>query len=215
VNPRLLGAAALGYLVGTAPSAVTATRLARRIDVDLRRDGSGNPGALNAATVLGRRWGAAVLVADAAKGALAAVAGRALAGDAGACAAATAAIAGHNWPVWTGFRGGKGVATSAGSALVVFPGFAPAEAAIVAAGVAATRRTDRAVVVWCSARCAASAVWWWRRWPNAWGPSPGAGLTAYAVVGSAMVLQRFAAARGSVTPRNPIRTRVSEPDAAG
>jgi glycerol-3-phosphate acyltransferase PlsY len=188
------GAAALGYLAGTFPSATLATRAARRVDVDLRRDGSGNPGALNAARVLGRRWGAAVLVADAAKGALAAVAGRALAGDAGTSAAGTAAIAGHNWPLWTGFRGGKGVATSAGASLVVFPAFAPIDAAVAALATTTTRRAGRAVAVAAAGRTTAAAVWWWRRRPNAWGPAPGPGLVAFAAGGAAMVLRRFATA---------------------
>ena len=70
LTPTLL-AAATGYLAGSIPSADIATRLARTNVDDLRATGSGNPGALNAAAVLGRRWGAAVLGADMAKGAAA------------------------------------------------------------------------------------------------------------------------------------------------
>uniref|UniRef100_UPI0037503960 glycerol-3-phosphate acyltransferase n=1 Tax=Ilumatobacter sp. TaxID=1967498 RepID=UPI0037503960 len=55
-------AALAGYLLGTMPSADIATRLASSPVADLRTAGSGNPGALNTATVLGARWGAAVLV---------------------------------------------------------------------------------------------------------------------------------------------------------
>lgn len=117
-----------GYLAGSMPSADIATRLARREVSDLRTTGSGNPGAVNAAATLGRRWGGAVLAADVAKGALAGTAGRAIAGPAGAYAAATAAIAGHIVPVWSGGRGGKGVATSAGACLSVFPAYLPIDA---------------------------------------------------------------------------------------
>ena len=57
----VLAAALLGYLLGSLPSADLARRVSGRSDVDLRTTGSGNPGATNAATVLGARWGAAVL----------------------------------------------------------------------------------------------------------------------------------------------------------
>lgn len=82
-------AAAWGYLTGSIQSADAATRLAGRRGTDLRVAGSGNPGALNAAAVLGPRWGVAVLVADMAKGAAAGAIGRLLGGPAGAYAAAT------------------------------------------------------------------------------------------------------------------------------
>jgi glycerol-3-phosphate acyltransferase PlsY len=201
----VVAAAASGYLIGTFPSAGVATRLARRTDVDLRRDGSGNPGALNAARVLGARWGAAVFAADAAKGAVAALAGRAVAGDLGACAAATAAIGGHNWPIWTGGHGGKGVATTAGASLAIFPAFAPFDAAVAALGVSTTRRADRATALCCAGRCTAAALWWWRRWPNGWGPRPGPGLLGFAVGGSAMVLRRFAVAARASAPSSDTR----------
>ncbi len=65
---RTVGAAALGYLFGTLPSADVATRLASGGAVDLRIAGSGNPGATNVSALLGKRWGYAVLAADIAKG---------------------------------------------------------------------------------------------------------------------------------------------------
>lgn len=66
---------------------------------DLRTSGSGNPGGANAAKVLGKRWGYSVMAADIAKGAVASAAGRRVAGDVGAHVAATAAVAGHCYPV--------------------------------------------------------------------------------------------------------------------
>ena len=113
---RVLAATAMGYVLGSFPSADLAGRLASRgVPRDLRAEGSGNPGALNAAQVLGTRWGVAVLAADIGKGAAAGRLGRSIGGDLGAYSAATAAIAGHVAPPWSKFRGGKGIATSAGA----------------------------------------------------------------------------------------------------
>lgn len=192
---RVVAAGALGYLAGTLPSADLATRLAGSGITDIRTAGSGNPGALNAATVLGRRWGFAVLTADMAKGAVAGIAGRALAGPAGAYAGATAAIAGHIAPVWSGRTGGKGVATSAGACLAVFPAYFPIDAAVAVLGATRTRNAERATRWSCTAWVAASVVWWRRRWPTAWGPAPTAGLPAFATIGSAMILAKFRATR--------------------
>ena len=108
-------AAVVGYLLGTIPSAGVVAWLATRGKINLREAGSGNPGAINAIKMLGTRWGVVVLVADIAKGAAAGLLGLLIAGDPGAYAAATAAIAGHIFPVWSGFRGGKGVAAGVGS----------------------------------------------------------------------------------------------------
>jgi glycerol-3-phosphate acyltransferase PlsY len=189
-------AAAVGYLLGTIPSADIATRLARS-DVDVRAHGSGNPGALNTATVLGTHWGAAVLVADMATGAAAGVVGRAIAGPAGAYAAATASIAGHIVPVWSGGRGGKGVATSAGASLAVFPVYFPIDAAVAAATAAAGHNAERAIMASSTVWVLAALLWWRRRLPNAWGPAPTVGLPLFAIAGSAMIVAKFRAARRS------------------
>ena len=190
-------AAGAGYLLGTLPSAGLASRAAAvgGTRVDLRTAGSGNPGAMNAAAQLGTGWGVVVLLADAGKGAAAAVLGRRLAGPAGAYAAATTAIAGHVAPLWTRFRGGKGVATSAGTCLAVFPAYFPIDAAVAALGAMGSRRAETSVRVSSAAWVLAALVWWRRRWPNLWGPPPTAGLPLFAAAGSAMILARFAAAR--------------------
>ena len=84
------GAAAVGYLLGTIP---TADLVGRRLGgPDLRRAGSGNPGAANAAAVLGPTAGLAILVGDVTKGAVAARLGLRLGGPAGAQIAASAAV---------------------------------------------------------------------------------------------------------------------------
>jgi glycerol-3-phosphate acyltransferase PlsY len=184
-------AVAIGYLAGSTPSADIASRLATRGRIDLREAGSGNPGALNAAQVLGRRWGLTVLAADVAKGTLAGVLGRAVAGDAGAYAAATAAIAGHIAPPWSGFRGGKGVATSAGTCLAVFPAYFPIDMAVAGMTAYRSRQARRSVTVACAIWTGAALLWWRARLPNLWGPEPGIGLVAFAFTGSAMILWRF------------------------
>ena len=135
---RVVVTTAAGYLVGTFPSADLAARFATRGSIDLRAEG-GNPGALNAAQQLGKQWGLAVLVSDAGKGAIAGVLGRAIGGPNGAYTAAGASIAGHIVPVWNGFRGGKGVATSAGACLAVFPVYFPLDASVAAAGAVGSR----------------------------------------------------------------------------
>ena len=136
-----------------------------------------------------------MLAADVAKGALAGGAGRAVAGDAGAYVAATASVAGHIAPVWSGFRGGKGVATSAGACLSVFPAYFPIDVAVAATTAVASRRAERSIQISCAAWTAAALIWWRRGLPNAWGPAPGPGLPLFAAATSAMILARFRSAR--------------------
>jgi acyl phosphate:glycerol-3-phosphate acyltransferase len=200
---RLLAAAGLGYVVGTTPSADVAARLASSADgtrVDLRTAGTGNPGAANAMGQLGRRWGIGVLVVDAAKGVVASRAGRALAGDAGAGVASMAAIVGHCFPVWSGFRGGKGVATSIGAAVDVFPAVLPPVLAVTGAAQTQLHDTDRAIVVATSAWVGGSLLWWRRRWPTGWGVRPGPGLALWTASTAAFVLWRFKAQPRAALP---------------
>jgi glycerol-3-phosphate acyltransferase PlsY len=105
-------AALLGYLVGSIPFGVL---IARALGLgDLRSIGSGNIGATNVLRTGNKAAAAATLLLDAAKGAVAVLAARALAGEAAAMAAGFAAFLGHCFPVWLGFKGGKGVATFLG-----------------------------------------------------------------------------------------------------
>ena len=181
----------LGYAVGAFPSADLAARIAtRERHHDLHAEGSGNPGALNAAQVLGWRWGIGVLAADMGKGALAALGGRAIGGDPGAYAGAAAAIAGHVAPPRKGMRGGKGVATSAGACLAVFPAYFPIDAAVAALSAVTSQRASSAIRISCAAWVGASLVWWRRQLPNAWGPKPSVALPAFAAAGSLMILAR-------------------------
>jgi glycerol-3-phosphate acyltransferase PlsY len=205
VAGRAVGAAVLGYVAGTLPSADLAARLAarRREAVDLRASGSGNPGAANAIALLGPRWGYGVMAADIAKGAVAAAAGRRVAGGAGAHAAGVAAVLGHCYPAWNGFRGGKGVAASVGQCVATFPAWTLPDLALAGAVAASPwwRRRALAATAASSAAWVAAGVLWWRRsWPNLWGPPPTAALPVAAAASSAVILARFAAAARSPAP---------------
>ena len=107
------------YLLGTFPTAILVGRHEGR---DPTQEGSGNPGASNTFRTMGRRAGVIVLLGDVAKGALAAGAGLATGNRAVGVACGLAAVLGHVYPATRRFRGGKGVATGAGMALVLLPG---------------------------------------------------------------------------------------------
>ena len=93
-----------------------------RIGIDVRTTGSGGTGATNVRRVLGLKASVLVLVLDLAKGALVGGAARAMGAPATwAFAAAFAVVVGHVWPVWLGFRGGKGVGPFVGAWLVLAP----------------------------------------------------------------------------------------------
>ena len=109
----------LSYLLGSVPSGFLVGSSA---GVDVRSAGSGNIGATNVARTLGWKKGAVTLLADVAKGFLPVLAAWLLdLGAAAAAAAGLAAFAGHLYPVFLGFKGGKGVATAAGVYLGVMP----------------------------------------------------------------------------------------------
>jgi len=194
---RIAAAAAAGYGAGLVPSAGVAARLASGGRVDLREHGSGNPGGANAAAVLGARWGCAVMAADIAKGAAASRVGRHLAGDAGQHVGAVAAVVGHCYPVTARFRGGKGVGCSVGQCLATLPAYLPADLAVAAAVAAGPwrQRAFTATAVSSVAWVAAATLWWRRGWPNAWGGPPTAALPIAAAASSAVIFQRFWAAR--------------------
>lgn len=111
---------ALAYLVGSVPVAYL---IARRLKgIDIRAVGSGNVGTVNTFRHVGVGAGMAVLVADALKGVLAALApGWLGAPDWMAYAAVGAVVTGHIWPVFLRFHGGKGVASVLGVSLAVVP----------------------------------------------------------------------------------------------
>jgi glycerol-3-phosphate acyltransferase PlsY len=194
---RLGVAAVLGYLLGTVPSAELAARFARQGRVDLRREGSRNPGAVNASRLLGMSAGRAVAVADVAKGFAGCACGNALAGATGAHVGGVAAVLGHCYPPRNGFQGGKGVATSFGQCLYTFPAAAPVDIAI-AMGVARVPGLRKPALVSTAVTSGVwlllSVVWWRRRLPNSWGP-PATGALPLANAATVLVIaSRFARA---------------------
>ena len=112
----------IGYLVGSFPSAAVAARFRRQ---DIFAVGSSSMGAMNTARNLGWALGVLVLLLDLGKGALASGIGLWLGGfgddPLAPLAAGVGAVIGHLWSVWVGFRGGKGLATTLGVTLPVYP----------------------------------------------------------------------------------------------
>ena len=114
------------YLLGAIPNGLLIARLK---GIDLQKVGSGNIGATNVFRCVGKGWGVAAFVLDAVKGFVPAFCFPRLmesAPDWLGLACGVAAVAGHNWPVWLRFKGGKGVSTSVGMLL----GIAPAAAGV-------------------------------------------------------------------------------------
>lgn len=109
----------IGYLLGNFQTSYILGRLIAKKDV--REYGSQNAGTTNALRVFGARIAIATLILDLLKGVLAVYIGYKLAGDIGGMAAGLSVVIGHNWPVFLKFKGGKGVATSIGVALMITP----------------------------------------------------------------------------------------------
>lgn len=117
MDVTLIYAIILGYLCGSVPFGLFLTRAAGLGDI--RNIGSGNIGATNVLRT-GNRWlAAATLVLDAAKAALPVLVARYYWGENAAMLAAIGAFLGHCFPVWLGFKGGKGVAVMIGSLLAL------------------------------------------------------------------------------------------------
>ncbi|MDQ1249765.1 MAG: acyl phosphate:glycerol-3-phosphate acyltransferase [Actinomycetota bacterium] len=120
MNPVLIGVlvALGGYVIGAiSPASI----IARARGIDLRGQGSGNPGATNAGRLMGRKTGIVVALIDIAKGYVPAAVAAAVWGDEYGMIAGLAAIVGHVTSPFLGFRGGKGVATAGGVVLALRP----------------------------------------------------------------------------------------------
>lgn len=108
------------YLLGSVPVGLVVGRVLQ--GVDIREYGSGKLGTTNTLRTLGPAAAAMVLVGDLLKGVAPVLAARLVSDDARVqVVAAIAAIAGHDWPVFAGFRGGRGVATSLGATVAMMP----------------------------------------------------------------------------------------------
>lgn len=198
-----IGLAAAGYLCGAVPFGLL---IGRMRGVDVRTRGSGNIGATNVGRVVGRPYGAAVFVLDGLKGFLPVTAARWAVSESGGAAwpyvvwtvVATACVLGHSYPVWLRFKGGKGVATSLGAGLAVYPyytGAALAALAVWGVVLAATRYVSAASIVAAVAFPVIFAAWAWVR-REAWGgPAELWPLYAFGAAVAALVVWRH---RGNI-----------------
>jgi len=151
----IIGAAVIGYLLGSIPFGLLFTRLGGLGDI--RRIGSGSIGATNVLRTGNKALAALTLLFDLGKG-LAAVLIGAVWGRAPELAAAGAVVLGHMFPVWLGFRGGKGVATALGVLLVLAPWVALAAALVWLATAATFRYSSLAALVAAAAAIALAAL---------------------------------------------------------
>jgi len=135
----------LAYLLGSIPFAYIAGRLSRGIDI--RNLGDGNVGAANAYREIGPGTGVAVLIADVSKGAVAVMVVQAFASQLVVLLAGVAVVAGHNWPVYIGFRGGRGQATTIGVLCALLPQAMFILLAVCAVPFIVTRNTRMAGVI--------------------------------------------------------------------
>jgi glycerol-3-phosphate acyltransferase PlsY len=147
----------VAYLLGSIPFGYLIVR--GKMGADIRETGSGGTGATNVSRRAGKMAGVLTLLLDAAKGAAAVLIAKALTGDDWVIAAAAiAALVGHIFPVWLGFRGGKGVATGVGIFLVLAPIALLCAGVIFVAIVALTRYVSLGSII--AALLIPVFVWW-------------------------------------------------------
>lgn len=115
---KLILVVVISYLIGSIPAGYL---IARGQGVDIRRQGSGNIGATNVWRNLGIRTGLLVLAADILKGVVAVLLGRYVIGGNAELLTALAVLAGHSWPVFLSFQGGKIIATTLGVFILLNP----------------------------------------------------------------------------------------------
>lgn len=151
----------VAYLIGSISGGLVLGRLR---GVDIREHGSGNAGGVNALRTQGLTFALGVVLIDVGKGVLAAWLGRQFAPLDGASnatlgyAATFAAMLGHVWPAWHGFRGGKGAATLIGGLLVMWPWALPL---MMVVGVATVLTTGYAGLATVLAGLSLPLLAWW------------------------------------------------------
>lgn len=183
-------AALLGFLIGSIPSA---DWLARRRGVDLRTEGSGNPGSRNALQAGGKALAGAVLVVEIAKGAGAVVVGRLLADDAGGAVAAIGAVAGNVYNPWFRLRGGKGLAITGGTLLAAWPPMFLVLLVVLVAGVVLFRRSGPAALAAFGLYVGAALVARVASLPSGWGLTDPGWLVVTAVCSVAIMTPKHLA----------------------
>lgn len=157
----MIGWALFGYLLGSVPFAFL---LARRAGIDVRVQGSGNVGAANVLRTTGMPLGVAVMALDISKGAATVLtAHAAAAGLTSMAIAGASAVVGHIYPVWLGFKGGKGVAVAAGVFGILAPVATMISAAVFIACVWISRIISLGSV---AATIALPSIAWWTGAPD-------------------------------------------------
>jgi len=179
-QPLMIAVAVLAYLLGSVPFGIVITRALGL--GDLRKIGSGNIGATNVLRTGNKGAALATLLLDAGKGGIAVLIARQVAHEDAAQLAALASFLGHLFPVWLGFKGGKGVATFLGTVLVLDWRVGLACCATWALVAAITRISSLSALV----AAATSSLWlvlfnhgtmilltvvltaliYWKHWPN-------------------------------------------------
>jgi len=167
----------VGYLVGSVP---TAGMLGLMWGVDLRGEGTGNPGAANALRTAGAWLALSVLVVEAIKGYAAVTAGAWLGDETGAVAAGLGAVAGNVYNVWYRFGGGKGLGISLGVLAGVWPIVLLPTLGVLVVAVLISRSSGIASLAAIGALVASSLVWMVNVWPTG-GVAPGALLVVLAM----------------------------------
>ena len=195
-----------GYLLGSVP---TAGILGRIWGVDLRGEGTGNPGAANALRTAGPWLALSVLVVEGVKGFAAVSAGSWLGDETGAIVAGLGAVAGNVYNVWYRFEGGKGLGISLGVLAGVWPlAIVPALGVLVVA-VLISRSSGTASLAAIAALVASSLLWAVYDWPTG-GIAPGARLVVLAVgIGLLMSWKHWRDSPLSGSHRPPPRSPVS------
>lgn len=159
-----------GYLLGSIP---TAGALGALWGVQLRKAGSGNPGANNALRLGGPILAATVLLVELAKGLAAVRLGATLADDPGSVAAAIGAVAGNVYNVWYRFKGGKGLAITAGVLLGAAPALLLPSLIVLVLVVVATHSSSIATLAAVLTLSLAATVLWLSGWHVGWGVGQG------------------------------------------
>ena len=117
---NIIATLVIGYLLGSISTGVVLSKLFA--NTDIRSQGSGNAGTTNMLRIMGRKMALLTFVGDMLKGIIAVFIGKALVGgELGGVLGVVGAVLGHYYPLYFGFKGGKGIATSFGSLLFVFP----------------------------------------------------------------------------------------------
>ena len=176
-----------GFLIGSLP---TADMIGRFRGVDLRKQGTANPGTANALRVMGRGAAFSILLLDLVKGATAAVFGLGIQADATGVAAAVAAVAGQVLNPWFGFRGGKGLGVTAGTAIVLWPLGLAAVLPTVALGAVAFRSAVGAIAG-LLVLFGLSMLWASEAWTTVWGIQPDDTLVWFAIGVCVLTIPKF------------------------